>query len=485
LRNTNNSRRSEWTPERVASLSKSAAVLLVAGVVVGLFAIAVNLYYVAAVVAVCGIVLLIAWQFEAALVVYALIAFVPWGETPDLAVGGSGVGKGVYVSELMLGFLLVVWFGKYLLSGLPKRRIPSGFYVPLALYLAYCVLSVVNSYIFWDSHVSRVHQHPHVNIIELGLRFLSAGALVMMATTVTSRKWLTWVSFALFVPAVYNAANALTGARIPIQAPWWSLLALLPAGYLWAIVLDNARSVLGRLLAAGAVTLLMVIVFIQSIAWVSGWLGLFTAIGTVTFLRNRKAFIVTVAVACVLGAAAWPFLHENVIEESKTGGDYDRFALMAGAVKYATTFPLGVGLGNYRTYNTFHYGQKWGTTSYSSAHGSYSQHLSETGFVGLALFVVVLASGFAWVLRNYRSMPPSQSRTFLLAVLGQMMGIAVAAVIGDYIIPTYHNGGLTTFSATVYSWIIWGLAIAHVRISKSETDGSVDINSELEYARSA
>ena len=447
------------------------------GIALGVFATGANLYYVAAVAAGAILTVLVAWQFEAALVIYVLVAFVPWGGTPDLAVGGSGVGKGIYVSELMLGFLLVVWFGKYLLGGLPRNRIRSGFYVPLALYLAYCVLNVANAYLFWDPHVNRIYQRPTVNVIELGLHFLSAGALVMMATTVINRKWLTWTTFALLVPGIYNAANGLTGSRIPFAAPWWSLLTLLPAGYQWAIALDPEQFRIKRGLATGGVALAVFIVLVLGISWVSGWLGLLTALGTVTLIKSRKVFFALLAVVCMTTAVAWPFLQTNVVEKSQTEGDYDRFSLLAGAVKYASTFPLGVGLGNYRTYNSFYYGEKWGTTSYTSAHGTYSQHLSEMGFPGFALFLVLLGSGLRWMWVNYRVMLPGPSKTYLLAAMGQLVGISAAAFIGDYIVPAYHNGGIMTFSSTVYSWLIWGLAIAHIRISRDEANGSLDCHS--------
>ena len=472
-----NARQTRWTPERVAAAAKSAAIVVVLGVVLGMFATGAHLYYVAALAAGAVLAALVAWQFEAALVIYALVAFVPWGATPDLAIGGSGIGKGVYVSELMLGFLLVVWFGKYLLGKLPQNRIGSGFYVPLALYLAYCVLNVVNAYLFWDPHVNRIYQHPTVNVIELGLHFLSAGALVMMATTVTNRKWLTWATFALLVPGIYNGLNGLTGGRIPIAAPWGSLLTLLPAGYLWAVALDAERSIIRRGLAAGGVALAVFTVFTLGISWVSGWLGLLAAVGVVTFIKSRKVFFAVLAVTCVLAAVVWPFLSTNVVEKSQSEGDYDRFSLMAGAIKYASAFPLGVGLGNYRTYNSFYYGEKWGTTSYTSAHGTYSQHLSEMGFPGLVLLLVLLGSGFRWMWMNYRALPPGLSKAYLLAAMGQLVGVSVAAFIGDYLIPTYHNGGITTFSTSVYSWLIWGLAIAHVKISRDEANGPVDCRS--------
>lgn len=477
--------RPEWTPERIASVARNAALVLVGGTALGMFAAAGNLYYVGAVVAAALLIVVVFWQFEAALGVYALVAFVPWGRTPDLAVGGSGVGKGVYVSEVMLGFLLAIWAGKYLLGQLPKDRIKSGFHVPIVLYLAFSVVNVMHSYLFWDPHVSKVHQHLSVNIIELGLRVLSAGAFGMIASSMSNRKWLTWTTVLVCVPGLYNLLNAAIGERIPVAAPWWPLISLLPAGYCWAVALDAGAARVKRAIGAALVALAMFVILYKSISWVSGWFGLAVTLAVITALKSRKLFVVGAVVAAVAVAASWGFFHHEVVVASQEEGDYDRFALLAGGWKYATNFPVGVGIGNYRTYNSFHYGEKWGTTAYTSAHGTYAQHLSEMGIGGTVLFLSILVSGFMWTLRSYREMRSGPSRTYLLAAMGQLAGIGAAAFIGDYIIPTYHNGGLATFSATVYSWLIWGLAVAHVRISKAEANGSIDIDSKLEHTRSS
>lgn len=457
----------EWTPERIAALSKSLGLLIAGGIGLGLFAIAAQLYYIAAAVAVCLLVLLVAWRFESVLMLYLLVAFVPWGQTPDLAVGGSGVGKGLYVSQAMLGFLLIIWFVRYLAGALPGDRIRTAFYVPIGLYLAYSILNVAHSFLFWDTHVSKVHQHLAVNLVEIGLRFLSAGALVMVATTVSSRGWLKWTTFAIMAPGLYNLLNTLTGGHIPVAAPWWPLVALLPVGFGFAVALDPYREVWKRLLGFALVAAALAATLVLGVAWVSGWLATIVCLLTILFFRSRKAFVWAIVVLVLAGAVAEPFVYEKVVLESKESGDLDRFALLLGGWKYATSFPLGVGLGNYRTYNTFYYGDLWGTTSYSSAHGTYSQHLAEMGIPGLVLFLAILVGGFRWVLRGYNEIAESFSRTYLLATLGQMAGISAAAFVGDYIIPAYHNGGLVTFSATCYSWLIWGLAAAHIRLSRN------------------
>lgn len=466
-----------WTPERVAFTSRQLGIIIATGIGVGIFAAVMQLYYVSALIGMLLLAGLVAWQFESTLALYALIAFIPFGRTPDIAIGGSGVGKGLYVSEVMLAFLLAVWFLKYVWGNLPKHRVSSAFYAPAGLYLLFCLINVWHSYLYWDSNVSQRYQYSTVNFIELLLRFLSVGALIMMATSVRERKWLGWISLALMFAGAYNCFNAFFRLNIPISASWWILLLFLPAGYMTAVMLDGDKALLVRVAAVAVLVIFVYMAFVRHVSWVSGWLGLFVVIGAVSFLVNKKVFVALAAIGCIALAMSWSFVDVNVIAASEEEGDYDRFDLLRASVKYASTFPMGVGLGNYRTYNSFHYGEKWDTTTYTSAHGSYAQHLSETGFPGAILFIGILFLGFRWIYLNYRELPRGPSKTFLLAALGQMAGISVSAFIGDYIVPTYHNGGIFTFSTTIYSWLIWGIAIAHVRISREEALGSVDSNS--------
>ncbi len=463
----------EWTPERVALAGRFLGLAIIGGILLGLFAAAMQIYWIVAAIGLLLLAVVVSWQFEAALAIYVLVAFVPFGQSPGLT-GGSGVSKGLYVSEAMLCFLLLVWFGKYVCGLLPKNRLPREFTVPLTLYMCYCLLNVVISFLFWDYHVNRIYQHPMVNAVELGLHLLSICSFLMFATSIKDKKWLKYITYAVFAAGIYNALNNLLGNIIPIAAMWGSLLFLLPAGYALAVLLDNRRSLVARSIAGLSIAVAIELVFVKSITWVSGWLALFACIGTVLYVRSKKVFAVSILIAALCFCAAKPFIQSNVVETSKSEGDYDRFALMAGAWRYATTFPLGVGLGNYRSYNSFHYGQEWGTTSYTSAHGTYSQHLSEMGIPGLFLLLMFLGVAFRWMVVNYRKLPNGFSKNILLASTGQMAAIVCAAIIGDYIIPTYHNGGVVTFSTTVYSWIIWGLTVAHVRICNGEADGSLD-----------
>jgi hypothetical protein len=219
LSNWSTANNREWTPERIAAVTSAAVVIIVGGILLGLFVSAANMYYVVLAMAAVLLIGLVVWKFEGALIIYTLVAFIPWGRTPDLAKGGSGEGKGVFISQMILGLLLVIWAVRYICRALPRDRIKSGFYSPIAVYLAYSILCVVTGFIFWDTHIDKVHQYPVVNMIELGIRFLSAGAFAMMATTISNRKWLGVITVVIMVPGFYSIFNGLIGLKIPFGSP--------------------------------------------------------------------------------------------------------------------------------------------------------------------------------------------------------------------------------------------------------------------------
>ena len=51
-------------------------------------------------------------------------------------------------------------------------------------------------------------------------------------------------------------------------------------------------------------------------------------------------------------------------------------------------------------------------------------------------------------------------RSIAAGIVGGLLGQICASVLGDYLIPAYHNGGHTNFCATVYTWMMIGLLVA-------------------------
>src|SRR6185295_2359344 len=96
----------------------------------------------------------------------------------------------------------------------------------------------------------------------------------------------------------------------------------------------------------------------------------------------------------------------------------------------------------------------------SSAHGNYQQIVAEMGLIGIGfvLWLLIRAFGVAW--RLYRSASDRLYRAIGLAVLGGLAGQMTAAVIGDYLLPSYHNGGHSNVNTTIYTWMWLGVLMA-------------------------
>lgn len=425
------------------------------------------------IVVACIAVVLIAFayqKFQPVLVLFIAAMSLSVGGTPDLAQGGSGSGKGLYPVEIEAAFLLFVW----VLRGIGQKqfriaRTPMNGI--LIIYLAYSVWSAVNGWLFWDPAVSHFYAGvpgggktaPLVIVLELTLRVLSIGMFWLMASNLNDPKWVHWAGWLLLLPGL---CVLLTNFHLlpSIVGGWPTLLEFVLGCTLWAFILEKEGTPRTRFFAGLLLAVLIFQVFFLNIRWISGWIGLFSGLAFVTFLKSKRLLVALLCVAAVLVFLSQPFLKARVVQKVQTSGDLDRFSMQRGAVLYALHFPLGIGPGNFRAYNVY-YGSRamWNTTTYTSAHNFYGQALAETGFPGLILVLVWVVTGIVMLVRFCRRAPPGPGRIRLLGIAGMWAGISTSAYLGDYLIPVYHNGGLSNMTATVYAWIGLGVAVAQAR----------------------
>ena len=412
--------------------------------------------------AIAGLTLL-ARNFAAGIVLFLGVCWIVV-RTPDVATGGSGGGQGLPLSQLGLAALLAIWVAKRF-AAQDFRLYKMPILAPIALYLLVCSWSTINSLVFRDPQVMKHSfvQYTQVNILEMALRVLALGAAVMIANTLEGRA-LRWAAAVLLLPGLATfsgllpflpSTNYLTFAQV-ISASVLVAFVLTGQGPLWLRVVGGAfaLSILGRLLLNGT-------------EWVSGWFACLAALAVVTFFAQRRLLAVACIVLTLLVVVRFDYFYEKVYVTNFYKGSLsnNRTDMVRAGVLYATKFPLGIGLGNYRQYNQW-YGSKavWNTTAFSSAHGTIAQSLSETGFLGLLAFLLLIASIVRTLYLAWRAMPPGRAKSYVLGALGAVIGIASAAAFnGDYLFPTYHNGAMATFGATVYVFFLIGVVGAIAR----------------------
>jgi hypothetical protein len=425
-----------------------------------------------------AVLILLSRHFEAGIVAFLGVGWIAIG-TPTLAQGGSGGGaQALKISQAGLLVLLGFWALRiFFRQRADLYRAPVN--KAILVYLVVCIWSTLNGILFPNEFVlaNGPKQYVQVNILEILIRILALGGLIMIANTLRGRT-LKAAAVMVVVPGVLTFTGLLSFLPKSLYLAFPQILAM---AVLAAVALTGqswtkpwVRVVCGVLSAA-----ILGFYFIKGAEWVSGWLGALIAIGLICFNAKRKLFWAGVAVVAVIVMCNIPYFYNKIYKSNFYGagpttdrlrvghtGTFtnDRTRMWEAAVRYANNFPLGIGLGNYRSYNKY-FGRidVWNTTTFTSAHGTYSQALSETGWLGLFAILWLVFTCGRMLRRYYLHLPPGWGKTFVLGAYGGAVGVFCASFNGDYLFPTYHNGGMGSFGACVYTWLLTGIAVAVAR----------------------
>jgi hypothetical protein len=102
-----------------------------------------------------------------------------------------------------------------------------------------------------------------------------------------------------------------------------------------------------------------------------------------------------------------------------------------------------------------------------NSHNNYVDIVAQTGLVGLLCFLWFLAEAalLGWRLR-WR-VPGGFARAYVYGALGGLAGTAVAAMLGDWVLPFFYNVGLYGFRSSVLGWLFLGGLMSLERMSRS------------------
>lgn len=240
------------------------------------------------------------------------------------------------------------------------------------------------------------------------------------------------LAFALMFPVAF----ALSALTIRGESGGRRLLWLLALGLmLWAVIATKSR---GGMLATMAV------------------FGCVYAI-------NFKAKVFPLALAAVLGAVLYTVAGIGSREYSIGAGSaiddssMTRLDAWRAAFLMAVERPIfGVGLGNF-TDLYWRYAQFWHGRSYVT-HSIWFQALSETGFVGLGLFIAMFVAAIKSAYRSMRVLQlvgaPSRVLAISVAIFAAWIGVAVAG----------------SFLSQIFGWQIFTLVALTAALSQHVAD---------------
>jgi O-antigen ligase len=376
----------------------------------------------------------------------------------------------VHFASAYLALLLLLWCAR-----MARRRrwgiAPSRLNLPLLTLAAAAVLSSLLGDAFYDPDVTAAHASLAVRVYAAALVVLSAGAAVVVADQLNDVGALRWMyRIVLGAGLLFVVAPLLPFPLYTDQPSWWPLVLAHGLALTYARILCDrswpvwTKTLGGVVIAAASARLILPQLLHpeQGGQWLAGWIAVTVPLLVITLVWSRKIVAFGVVPAALVAAY---FYLQPVVERARFEGAAYRIAVWIDAGRLMLLRPFfGVGPGNYPDYVSV-YGVRLDPYAIpqdlvTSAHGDYQQVAAEMGLVGLVALLWVLIEALVLGWRLYRSLEAPFPRAFTLGVIGSVAGMSVASVVGDYLIPAYHNGGHTSFCTTIYTWMMIGALMA-------------------------
>jgi O-antigen ligase len=378
--------------------------------------------------------------------------------------------SGVYLPVAILSLLL-------LLVGVQLLRAPglvpwrSRVSVPLIALAATAVLSGLQGAFFYDRSVLGQHRYVLVQIYAVALVCLSVGAAFATAALLRSTGDVRWVRRIFIALAAVLLVNGRLDSPLP-TAGWWPMLGGHALAMALASLLFEAQQrwwlyALGAVFAAAVVLDVSLIPFVSDVPaqWISGWLVVGVPAAMLLLCRFPRAIALGVVPASAV-LLYWQLpLVERVFVLAQAEGDFLRLRMWHDSLRITLLRPiLGVGPGNYLDY-AIRYAQI-GLT-FSSPHGNYQQIAAEMGLVGLGFALWLFYRALALGVTLFRNAADPLVRSMSIAAVCSLAGQLGAASLGDFVLPSYHNGGVRTIGVTVYAFVVMGVLMSLERLRQS------------------
>jgi O-antigen ligase len=404
-------------------------------------------------------------------------------------VGPIAIGTGTEVNLNLAALLVPALFVIWLLTRMNQHNVrfnPSPTTRPMILFLALALLSVFISNLIWDPTVPRSSRFIVVQFAQVGLFAFSAGAFWLVGNMIQREVWLRRLTAAFLIVGGALAiiqmlprgpTLLLSVATFAMyRAPFWVLLTAVTAGQL---MFNRDLPTLWR------IYLIIILVAIFSYSFgdqqerTSNWLGVAIVLGVLLWLRLPKwrwlavSALVVLTASGVLFQALYNFAGGDAKWEESGGS---RQVLIQRVLEVSMRNPItGIGPAAYRAYGgtrPLQYQRAYWLTPVINSHNNYVDLFSQTGIIGLALFLWFMLEllRVAWKLRaRYRD---GFAGGYVAAMLSVWLSIMVIMALADWFLPFVYNIGFPGFQASVLVWMFLGGLLSLEHLSRQPVLGT-------------
>jgi O-Antigen ligase len=389
-------------------------------------------------------------------------------------IGPISIGTGTEVRLNLASLLVPVLFVLWLMIRVNEhdiRLVSSPTTRPLILFLIAVMLSIFISNVTWDPNVPRRGNFILVQFGQWGLFALSAAAFWLVGNFIKQEVWLhrLTATFLLVGGALAIIRVVPGGERIidmvatnaVARAPFWMLLTALSAGQL---LFNQTLSPRWRMfLIAILASVVAYSFFGEQQERTSNWASVVVVVGVLLWLRLPKLrwLVVSAAILLLVSGVLFQALYTFAGGDAKwEESGASRGVLINRVLEDSMRNPItGIGPAAYRWYGMIRplaYQGAWWVQPLINSHNNYVDLFSQTGIIGLALFLWFMLELLRVGKRLWMHYTDGFAGGYIASMLGVWFSIMAITALADWFLPFVYNIGFPGFQASVLVWMFFG-----------------------------
>jgi hypothetical protein len=380
---------------------------------------------------------------------------------------GTGSQTGLNIAVLLLPVLIGIWFMDMFVRQRRLQIFWSRTYLPLLGFEIISILAFAFGQLPWFVFA---HQAPLMSQLGgLAIFILSAGAYVLTAN-ILDLKWLKIITLIFMIlAAVYILARIILQLNRSLD-DWMPDGATGSLLWIWMVVIPFSQflfnrdlKVIWRIAVLGLAILVLYVAIFGEFGWKSGWIPPLAAIGMLIWIRYPRLRIFLVIGA---GLAVW-FMSAELIQSDQYSyiTRIEAWKIMLNEIVRVNPL-LGLGPANYRFYTPLF--PIMGYYVEFNSHNNYIDILAQVGLFGLIAYLWFAWEVFRLGWRLLKLKLDDFSLAYVAGALGGLVGMLVAGMLGDWVLPFVYNVGMRGFRSSILGWIFLGGLVVIERIAANE-----------------
>lgn len=383
---------------------------------------------------------------------------------------GTGTQTSLPLSFIAVPVLWGLWFVGNIYYRRPIKPLASRITIALVGLAATATISLASGYLPWNAFAQLAPVRAQLG--GWALFTFSAGTLLLTGLQIDSARWLkTLVLGFLAIASIY-----ILGRTVPQIGQIREIVVDGATGsvfWIWLIALSAGQLLFNHQLGTRLKLVLVGIIlatFYVSIAdptarsWASGWAPALVVLAILITLRWPRVTILLASLGAVAAIINYRLVGQLLLSGDNAYSLLTRRAALEILLTIIKSDPwLGIGPSNYYYYTPLYPILGW-YVSFNS-HNQYVDILAQVGIIGMFFYLWTFAelNILAIKLRTV-----VQSDGFMLgyvyACIAGSVGMLIAGMLGDWVIPFVYNVGVAGFRASVIGWVFLGGLLAVRRI---------------------